>query len=238
MREVAPFAGSAATANVHDAFRRGALMVKKALSFLIAAAVFLGPPLAQAQEDRAGMVVRSPSVTSRNDFRVDAPLKTWTGMLDNLYLMGKLWEIYNFQPPYKTSRVDSGFHLADPTGISADVRLIDQSDRSRTFYAEGRFDHWAIPAFFSADAVFVFEYEPDGDEALKGVLKIYMRGSNGVSRFVMNAFSDVLVGRINNRFRSNLEDAKKIIHDIINNPETLRKGLTGAYLNEFNRLNE
>lgn len=213
-------------------------MVKKALLILIAAAVFLGSPLAQAQEDRAAMVVRSPSVTSRNDFRVDAPLKIWTGMLDNLYLMGKLWEIYNFQPSYKTSRVDSGFHLVDPSGISADIRLIDQSDRSRTFYAEGKFDHWAIPAFFSADAVFVFEYERDGNEALKGVMKIYMRGSNGVSRFVMNAFSDVLVGRINNRFRSNLEDAKKIIYDINSNPDTVRKGLTGAYLDEFNKLYE
>ena len=184
------------------------------------------------------MVVRSPSVTNRNDFRVDAPIKTWTRMLDNLYLMGKLWEIYNFQPSYKTSRVDSGFHIVDPSGISADIRLIDQSDRSRTFYAEGKFDHWAIPAFFSADAVFVFEYEPDGDKALTGVMKIYMRGSNGISRFVMNAFSDVLVGRINNRFRSNLEDAKKIIYDINSNPDTVRKGLTGAYLDEFNKLYE
>ena len=213
-------------------------MPKKALSFLIVAAVFLSPALAQVQEDRAGMVVRSPSVTSRNDFRVDAPIKTWTRMLDNLYLMGKLWEIYNFQPPYKTSRVDSGFHIVDPSGISADIRLIDQSDRSRTFYAEGKFDHWAIPAFFSADAVFVFEYEPDGDKALTGVMKIYMRGSNGISRFVMNAFSDVLVRRINNRFRSNLEDAKKIIYDINSNPDTVRKGLTGAYLDEFNKLYE
>jgi hypothetical protein len=210
-------------------------MEKKSLLLIMVALVFLETSSVQAYDFLIEEVINNPTVTYKKNFGVDVPLETWNKILDNLYLMGQLWEINKFQPSYKVTKVDSGLHIDDPTGIVGDIWQVGQSENARTFHGVGKFDHWAVPSFFTANGVFFFEYRMD-QKRLLGEMKISLRGNNSVSRLVMKIFSGVLINHVDNRFKNNLEDMKKIIKDIVNDPDKVRKILTGRLLDDFNEV--
>ena len=210
-------------------------MVKKSLPMTIAALLFLGTTLVQAYEVRVEEVINNPTVTCKKAFSVDVTLEIWNRILDNPYLMGQLWKIYKFQPSYKAIKTDTGIHVSDPSGITGDIRQVGQSDHARTFYGTGRFDHWAVPSFFTVNGVAIFEYKTDRN-GLWGEVNIFMRGNNGISRFVIRIFSGILTRRIDNRFKNNLEDVKKIIRDIANDPHKVRNALAGQLMSDFNKV--
>ncbi|MBW2544939.1 MAG: hypothetical protein JRD43_05640 [Deltaproteobacteria bacterium] len=210
-------------------------MVKRSLPVTIAAILFFGTTLVQAYEVRVEEVINNPTVIYKKALSVDVTLGIWNRVLDNPCLMGRLWEIYKFQPSYKVTKVDTGIHVSDPSGITGDIRRVGQSDHARTFYGTGRFDHWAVPSFFTANGVAIFEYKTDRNR-LSGEVKIFMRGNNGISRFVMKIFSGILTRRINNRIENNLEDMKKIIRDIANDPHKVREALAGQLMSDFNKV--
>jgi len=209
-------------------------MVKKSLLLTMVAFIFLGTSLVQAYDFLIEEVINNPTVTYKKDFGVDVTLETWNKILDNLHLIGQIWEINKFQPAYKVTKIDSGLHIDDPTGIIGDIWQVGQSEHARTFQSVGKFDHWAVPSFFTANGVFIFEYRMDKNMLL-GEVKISLRGNNSVSRFVMKMFSGVLINHIDNRLKNNLEDMKKIIEDIVNDPDKVRKILTGRLLDDFNK---
>jgi hypothetical protein len=212
------------------------MMVKRFLPItIIVAIVFFGTTLVWADDVNIKEIINNPTVTHKNDFSIEVSLEIWNRILDNPYLIGRLWEIYGFQPPYKVTRVNSGLHVTDPTGIIGEIRQVGLSDRSRTFYGIGKFDHWAVPSFFTADCVFIFECKKDRDKLL-GEVKIFMQGNNGISRLVMYIFSGTLSSHIDSRFKNNLEDMKKIIRDIANDPDKVREVLTGPLLDDFNAV--
>jgi hypothetical protein len=196
--------------------------------------LFSGESAAQPNEILLEEVINNPTVSYTKDFRVDAPLEIWNKTLDNPSLMGSLWELYKFQPSYKVTTTDSGYHIVDPTGIIGDIRQVGQSDHSRTFYGTGQFHHWAIPSFFIANGVIIFEYKMDGN-VLLGEIKIFMRGENRISRLAMTITSGILKSHLNNRFKNNLEDVKKLIHDIVTDPDKIKKALAGALRDDFIR---
>ncbi len=202
---------------------------------MIASLLFLAAPPVQAYEAHVEEVINAPTVTCKKPFSIDVTLDTWNKALDNPCLMGQLWAIYEFKPPYRVTRTDAGIHVSDPLGITGDIRQVDPSDHSRTFYGAGSFDHWAVPSFFTASGVVIFEYNTDR-EKLSGEVTIFMRGDNGISRFVMNIFSGILTRRINNRIESQLENIKMIIQDIVNDPQKIRVALTSQVLSNFDRV--
>jgi len=210
-------------------------MVKRSLPMTIAALLFLAAALVQAYEVHVEEVINNPTVTYKKAFSVNATLEIWNRVLDNPCLMGRLWEIYKFQPPYKVTKTDTGIHVSDPSGITGDIRKVGHFDHSRTFYGAGRFDHWAVPSFFTANGVVIFEYNTDRN-GLSGEVNIVMRGDNGISRFVMKIFSGILTRRINNRIENNLKDMKKIIQDIVNDPQKVRGALAGQLLSDFDTV--
>ncbi|MBW2558715.1 MAG: hypothetical protein JRD69_07805 [Deltaproteobacteria bacterium] len=210
-------------------------MVKRSLSITIATLLFLAAPLVQAHEARVEEVINNPTVTCEKAFSIDVTLEIWNRILDNPCLMGRLWEMYSFQPSYKVTRVDTDIHVSDPSGITGDIRQVGQSDHARTFFGTGWFDHWAVPSSFTANGVVIFEYNTDRN-GLSGEVKILIRGNNGISRFAIRIFSGILTLRIDNRFKNNLEDMKKIIRDIANDPNKVREALTGQLLSDFNKV--
>jgi hypothetical protein len=200
----------------------------KTLSVAIAALVLLVtiPVSLQAYDARVEEIISNPTVSNQKAFGVDTTPETWNRVLDNPYLMGRLWEIYRFQPAYQVTRTDSGIHVVDPSGIIGDVQQVGRSDLSRCFYGRGEFNHWAIPSFFTADIVILFECTAERNRLL-GEAKIFMLGNNWPSRAAMKLFSGTLIRHIDNRFMNNLEDMKKIIRDIADEPDKVRNGLTG-----------
>jgi hypothetical protein len=130
---------------------------------------------------------------------------------------------------------DTVIRVSDSLGITGDIRQVGRSERERTFYGKGSFDHWAVPPFFTASAVVVFTYNT-GLNGLSGEMTISMRGDNGISRLVMRLFSGILTRRIGHRVGSTLDNMKEIIRDITRDPQKIRDALTGEALGEFDRV--
>jgi hypothetical protein len=208
----------------------------KIRSLTIAALVLLGttPVPLQAYDARVEEIIGNPTVIYQKAFGVDTTPEIWNRVLDNLYLMGRLWEIYRFQPAYQVTRTDSGLHVVDPTGIIGDVQQVGRSDLSRCFYGRGEFNHWAVPSFFTADGVILFECTTERNRIL-GEVKISMLGNNWLSRVAMKLFSGALIRHIDNRFMNNMDDMKKIIRDIADEPDKVRDGLAGPLRDDFNK---
>jgi hypothetical protein len=188
----------------------------------------------QAYDARIEEIIGNPTVSYQKAFGVDTTPEIWNRVLDNLYLMGRLWKIYRFQPAYQVTRTDSGIHVVDPTGIIGDVRQVGRSNLSRCFYGRGEFNIWAVPSFFTADGVILFECTAERNRLL-GEVKIFVLGNNWISRAVMKLFPGTLIRHIDNRFINNLEDLKKIIRDIADEPDKVRNGLASPLRDDFNR---
>jgi hypothetical protein len=202
----------------------------------IAALVWIGttPVPLQAYDARVEEIIGSPTVIYQKAFGVDTTPEIWNRVVDNLYLLGRLWEIYHFQPAYQVTRTDSGLHVVDPTGIIGDIQQAERSDLSRYFYGKGRFNHWAIPSLFTADGVIQFDWTAERNR-VQGKVKIFMLGNNWLSRAAMKLFSGILINHIDNRFRNNLEDMKKIIRELADEPDKLRNRLTGSLRDDFDK---
>ena len=206
-----------------------------ATSFTIAALVLFGTtPVLQASDVHVEEIIRNPTVIYQKAFGVDTTPEIWNRVLDNLYLMGRLWGIYRFQPAYQVTRTDSGIHVVDPTGIVGDVRQVGRSDLSRSFYGRGRFNHWAVPSFFTVDGVIMFDCTA-GRNGLLGVVKVFMQGNNWISKVAVKLFSGTLIRHIDNRFTNNMDNMKKIIQDIVEEPDKVRNGLAGPLRDDFNK---
>lgn len=211
-------------------------MIKRSMSMTIAALVLLGttPVPLQAYDARVEEIISNPTVIYQKAFGVDATPEIWNRVLDNLYLMGRLWEIYRFQPAYQVTRTDSGLHVVDPTGIIGDIQQVGRSDLFRCFYGRGEFNHWAVPSFFTAGGVIMFECTTERNRIL-GEVKIFMLGNNWLSRVAMKLFSGTLIRHIDNRFMNNMDDMKKIIRDIADEPDKVRNGLAGPLRDDFDK---
>ena len=211
-------------------------MTKRTVAITIAALVLLGtaPAPLRSYDVHVEELIRNPTIVYQKAFEVDTTPEMWNRVLDNLYLMGRLWGIYGFRPAYQVTRTDAGLHIVDPTGIVGDVRQVGRSDLSRCYYGRGQFDHWAIPSFFVADGVILFECTT-GKNRLLGEVKIFMQGNNWVSRAAMNLFSGILIRGADNRFTSNMGDTKKIIRDIADEPDRVRNGLAGQLRDDFDK---
>jgi hypothetical protein len=211
-------------------------MIKRSTSMTVIALVLLGttPVSLQAYDVRVEEIIRNPTVICQKAFGVDTTPEIWNRVLDNLYLMGRLWGIYRFQPAYQVTRTDSGLHVVDPTGIVGDVRQMGRSNLSRRFFGQGKFNHWAVPSFFTADGVIMFECTTERNR-LQGEVKIFMQGNNWPSRVAMKLFSGTLIRHIDNRFTNNMDDMKKIIRDIADDPDKVRNGLAGPLQDDFTK---
>ncbi len=202
----------------------------------IVALALLGtiPVPLQAYDARVEEIIGNPTVTYQRSFGVDVTPEIWNRVLDHLDLMGRLWKVYRFQPAYQVTRTDAGFHVVDPTGIIGDVRQVERTDLSRCFYVRGEFSLWAVLSFFTADGVILFECTTDRTR-IPGEVKIFMLGNNWISRAVMKLFTGTLSRGIDNRFTHNMEDLKKIIRDIADEPDKVRNGLAGPLRDDFNK---
>ncbi|MHB9099883.1 MAG: hypothetical protein ACYC5X_18925 [Syntrophales bacterium] len=211
-------------------------MIKRGIAATIAALVLLGttPAPLPAYDAEVEEIIRNPTVVYQKAFGVDTTPEIWNRVLDNLYLMGCLWGIYRFQPAYQVTRTDSGLHVVDPTGIVGDVQPAGRADLSRRFYGRGRFNHWAIPSFFTADGVIIFACTTDKNR-LQGEVKIFMQGNNWISRAAMTLFSETLIRYVDNRFTKNMDAMRKIIRDVADEPDKVRNGLAGGLRDEFDK---
>ena len=91
-----------------------------------------------------------------------------------------------------------------------------------------------MPSFFAARGAVIFEYGTDGERVV-GEARIYLRGANGISRFAMMIVSGTLLRHIDHRFRSNMENVRKLAYGIVNEPDSIKEKLSGPLLDDFIR---
>lgn len=211
--------------------------VMKGLLLWVCFAILLysAPPCHADNISETKSLIEKATIIYQTDFLIDSSLDIWNKVLDHPLLMGKLWNLYNFQPAYEVTKAKEGVQIVDPSGIRGEIALTDSSANSRTFYGRGAIDHWAVPSFISAEGVFQFRYQGEG-QRIKGKFEVYLRGDNNVSDFLMKLFSGTLKSYLHSRFTNNLEDVKKIIFDLLHHPDRIRKRLGGESLSDFKSL--
>lgn len=212
---------------------KGEMAAKGLLPWVcLALLLFTAPPCHADNILKTKSLMEKATISYRIDFSVDSSLIIWNKLLDHPLLMGKLWNLYNFQPAYEVTKTKDGVKVVDPSGIIGEISLTDSSPHSRTFYGRGEIDHWAVPSFISAEGVFLFRHQEDGQH-VKGSFEVYLKGDNDVADLLMKLFSGTLKAFIHSRFTNNLEDVKKILFDLRYRPEEIRKRLYGNYLEDF-----
>ena len=196
--------------------------------------LFIPVPSAGADRDLlTKQVLEQATVKYRTDFAVEAPLEIWDKVLAHPLLMARLWNVYNFQPAYEVKDQKEGVLVIDPSGIRGTLVMTESRPDGRGFYGRGSVDHWAIPSFISAEGVFRFRYAGDG-RRVRGTFEAFMKGDNKTTDFLMKLVRGKVKNLLHRRFTNNLNDMKKIIADIVQNPDQIRGRLTGAALKEFN----
>ena len=192
--------------------------------------------LCYADEINIEKFIDNAFFTYKTNFTVNTTLELWNRILDNPHLMGKLWEIYNFPPPYKVSIKDSGYHIIDPAGIEGDFYEIQSGKNKRVFSAKGRLKKWFIPVSLSGKALFVLNYT-NSQNLVSVKLHIYGEGSTSIlENLGLKAISPILLIYINRRVKRNVSDLKILISDITNNPDKIRPFLGSEMLENFNCL--
>ncbi len=158
--------------------------------------------------------IKGAFLTYETDFTMPTSPERFGRMLDDLFVMGALWEAYGFSPRYKVVRMGAVWHVVDPTGLEGNLRTVEASPRHRTLIANGRLKNWFIPKTISGRALFFLRYTPaPGGIAVR--FTVYGEGSdNRLEQIMLKALSPILKYHIGHRVERNLRDLGTIMADI------------------------
>jgi hypothetical protein len=207
-------------------------------SILLCAIIFFslaGNVFPQTRDIDPPSFIKEAGVSYESDFILDAGLDVWEKILDNPYLVGRLWEVYRFWPRYEVKKKGAGVRVFDPSGLEGDVVPIRSAHRGRAFYGAGRINHWALPIDATGRALFIFSHRAD-QGLIRGRIEIYIAGDRDFTRFLLKVGAFVMRYFIEDRFRNNLRDMQKILSDITKEPDRIRGKLKEEDLKEFNRV--
>jgi hypothetical protein len=180
-------------------------------------------------------IIKNSCLQYETKFNIDITLEQWNRVLDNIYLMGKLWEIYGFTPRYKVSTRGSDFHIVDPTGIEGDLIEVSQSKNKRIYYARGKMKHRGLPFVVTGKVLFLLDYSYSrGTVSCR--LSIYGEGSGTAIDLLIQAVSPVLKVFIHKRVKNNVRDLNILVTDIMQNPTKIRASIPAGLIGDFDRL--
>ena len=166
------------------------------------------------------------SVSYTTNFTINSTPEIWNNIIDNPWLIGKLWEMGSYSPHYKVSKNGPLIHIIDPTGIEADLLELKSSDNAKIFYGTGNLNHPRVPFSVSGKAIIAFHYTFSQNRVVV-TLQIHIKGNNEITTAALKALSPVLLKLIDTRVTSNVENLKKIILEINNNPDKIRSLVRG-----------
>ena len=156
--------------------------------------------------------------------------------LDHPLVMGALWASYGYAPAYRVSGPDESgcVHVEDPTGIVGDVRPMGIADGRRIYLAEGKFEHWAVPALNAGTAVFEVEVAPAGPTT-RVTVDVFLEPDSRIAGAVMWMLSPVIKAHIENRITLNFQDAAGILEKIAGEPKSVAGRLQGDLRQNFEK---
>ncbi len=184
---------------------------------------------------RARQLVDEADVTYATRFTWLCSESTWDRILSNPLLMGVLWKAYGFAPAYDMTARDDTLHVEDPTGLIGDAFCLYQRAGEVAYLVDGRLNHWAVPFFNEASAVFLLKSDFDQGKIFAN-LRVYIRAGSTVGSLVLQAAKPVLAKHIDNRVTLNLQDLRKIVEELDTSPARVASRLSGAYLQNFEHI--
>jgi hypothetical protein len=209
------------------------------LKTFVLSLILLVPSL-YADKDRAAtaaQVRKDAAITFTGNYAVNCPRELVQKALDHPALLGALWASYGYAPTYKVTELEESgaVHVVDPTGIVGDLWRLERKGHSRVYLAEGKIDHWAVPALNGGRAV--FEVETVARDSLTQVkVKVFLEADSGIASAVLWVLEPIAIKHIDNRISLNFEDAARIMETIHRRPERVSARLKGELLREFERV--
>ena len=184
---------------------------------------------------QARKVIDQADMSYSISFTWDCSAATWESILDQPLLMAALWAEYGFAPAYRVSAREDLIHVDDPTGIVGDALLFHRATGERSYWVQGKLDHWAAPFFNEGMAVFVLTSTVVNGQVI-GNLQVYIRAQGAVGSVVLTLARSLLAQRVDNRVTLNLEDARTIVEAIDADPLQVAARLRGAEADRFRRI--
>ena len=183
-----------------------------------------------------GDFIDNASIRYQKKITVNVTLELWNRILNNPFLVGKLWEIYQFSPHYKVTKKGAGVHIVDPTGITGDLVEIHSDTYKRIFIAKGKMKNWYIPVSLKGRVLFLIHQAYELNR-ISVTINIYAEeGDTLLTKLMLKALSPVLRYYINKRVTRNMNDLTVIVDDIVSRPDSIRSKINDSFLEEFDLL--
>jgi hypothetical protein len=181
---------------------------------------------------QAELLLKSPDLMVSNTYELETRPEILEKLLGSPILLSRLWDAYQFSPSYRLNLQGANIHVVDPTGISGDVVLVEQSGNRRVYLATGALHHNLVPAFQGKMAL-VLTTVPKGS-AIRARVDAYLRADSRVLGFLAWTMGPLLKLRVENRMNMNAADVGTILKHLATEPhravELLRKEDAAALL--------
>ena len=175
---------------------------------------------------QARLIMNSPDITLSGNYGFPTRPAIFETILRNPLVLLRLWETYPFYPRYKARPIkDSGIHVDDPTGISGDLFLVQESGNRRVYLAFGALNHRLVPAFRGKMAVVL--NASTKESPVHARIDIYLRIDNRLLGFLTKPLFPLIRKVVSNRLGYNIADIGTILNDL-----SLRPQETAARLSE------
>lgn len=188
-----------------------------AIALVVWAAVTPAVAASGKLQAQAQLLMKSPDVTISGTYELPARPDILDRILRSPILLAKLWEAYQFPPAYKARLQGDGIHIDDPTGITGDIFLVEQTGNRRTYVGIGALNHRLVPAFQGKMAV-VLSTIPKGT-AVSARIDIYVRTDSRLLGFLAWTMFPLLRARVEYRINANITDIVTIMKDLSNEPQ-------------------
>jgi hypothetical protein len=184
---------------------------------MIAAVVPLSGTKTAELQAQARLLMTSPDVSISGTFDIPTRLDIFEGLLRSPILLARLWEAYQFSPAYKARLQGEAIHIDDPTGISGEIFLVEQTARRRVYVGSGALNHKLVPAFQGKIAI-VLSTVPKGS-AESAHVDVYVRADSRVLGFLAWTLFPLLKARVEFRINANANDIGTILKDLTGEPQ-------------------
>ena len=214
---------------MYDYYRKGlsALLLKLFFGLMLMATSAVGEAGIRARQ-----LVDEADFTYATRFTWSCSAPTWDRILSNPLLMGELWKAYGFAPAYDITARGDTLHVEDPTGLIGDAFRFRRGTGEMSYLVDGRLNHWAVPFFNEASAVFVLKSDFAQGKVVAD-LQVYIRAGSTVGSIVLQAAKPLLAKHVDNRVTLNLQDVRKIVEELDTSPARVASRLSGKSLQHF-----
>jgi hypothetical protein len=174
------------------------------------------PAAAQDLRSRAQAAMKTPDAYVTGVYEIPAPPALTDALLQRPTLLARLWEVWGLFPRYKVAVKGNAIHVDDPTGISGDLYLAEQTPGRRVYFGDGYVNHTLVPSF-RGELVLVLTTTPNG-AGTRATVEVFVRASSRVLGLLGRTLFPLVRSRAENRVNSNMKDVSTLVAEVKADP--------------------